>query len=165
MVTNGITKAIVERVIKSSLTHEDGSNIWGYAEAVKTLNPTPNEPIAGYYTVKQDGLYFYSSDKDTLFPGTNILSRKDLILKSPVKVGTQWETTEGAYYRIVGIGELKILNKSYTNTVLVVCDNSQIIDSSWYSLDIGLIKRIFNTGIGTQYPSNIKWELRDYSLL
>ena len=149
--------AIIERIIKNNITHEDGSNIWGYTEAVKVINPDPNEPIAGYNTFKTDGFYFYSSDKDTIIPGTNILCRKQLLLKSPVNVGTQWETTDGYLCRIANIGEIKVLDTSYPNTVLVISEKNQSIDSSWYSLNIGLVKRILNT--------TIKWELRYYSLL
>jgi hypothetical protein len=146
--------AILEKIIKNNITHEDGSNIWGYTEAVKVNNPNPNEPIAGYNTFKTDGFYFYSSDKDTMFPG--ILCRKQLLLKSPVIVGTQWETTDGFLCRIANIGEIKVLDTSYPNTVLVISEKNQGIDSSWYSLNIGLVKRILN--------STIKWELRNYSL-
>lgn len=157
--------AIIERIIKNNLTHEDGSNIWGYTEAVKVINPDPNEPIAGYNSFKTNGLYFYSSDKDTILPGTSILCRKQLILKSPVKVGTQWETNEGALCRIANISEFEVLGINYPNSVLVISEQNKSVDSLWYSLNIGLIKRVLNTGIGTQYPSTTKWELRSYSLL
>ncbi len=50
--------SVVERIIKNNTTHEDGSNIWGYTEAVKVNNPDPNEPITGYNTFKTDGLLF-----------------------------------------------------------------------------------------------------------
>ena len=157
--------AIIERIIKNNIIHEDGSNIWGYTEAVKVINPDPNEPITGYNTLKTYGLYFYSSDKDTVLPGTNLLCRKQLILKSPVKVGTQWETNEGALCRIANISDYEVLNANYPNTVLVILEQNQSIDSLWYSLNVGLIKRVLNIGIGTQYPSTTKWELRNYSLL
>ncbi|MFH1528481.1 MAG: hypothetical protein ABIG69_17895 [Bacteroidota bacterium] len=157
--------AIVERIIKNNITHEDGSNIWGYTEAIKVNNPNPNEPIAGYNTFKTDGFYFYSSEKDTMFPGTSILCRKQLILKSPVIVGTQWETKEGALCRISNVSDYKVLDKTYPNTVLIISELNQSIDSSWYSLNIGLVKRVYNIGMGTQYPSTTKWELRNYVLL
>lgn len=157
--------AIIERIIKNNTTHEDGSNIWGYTEAVKVINPDPNEPIAGYNTLKINGLYFYSSDKDTVLPGTSILCRKQLILKSPVKVGTQWETNEGALCRIANISDYEVLSTNYPNTVLVISEQNQGVDSLWYSLNVGLIKRVLNIGIGTQYQSTTKWELRSYSLL
>ena len=157
--------SVVERVIKNNITHEDGSKIWGYTEAVKVNNPDPNEPITGYNTFKTDGFYFYSSDKDTVFPGTSILCKKQLILKSPVTVGTQWETNEGALCRIAKISDYKVLDTTYPNTVLVISEQNQSIDSTWYSLNVGLIKRIYSIGIGTSYPSTIKWELQNYSLL
>lgn len=157
--------AIIERIIKNNTTHEDGSNIWGYTEAVKVINPDPNEPIVGYNTFKTNGMYFYSSDKDTVLPGTNLLCRKQLILKSPVKVGMQWETNEGALCRIANISEFEVLGINYLNTVLVISEQNQSVDSLWYSLNVGLIKRVLNIGIGTQYPSTTKWELRSYSLL
>ncbi|MCK9425912.1 MAG: hypothetical protein M0Q21_07745 [Ignavibacteriaceae bacterium] len=157
--------AIVERVIKNNIIHEDGSNIWGCTEAVKVNNPDPYEPIAGYNTFKTDGFYFYSSDKDTMFPGTSILCRKQLILKSPVMVGTQWETSEGALCRIANISDYKVLDINYLNTALVISEQNQSVDSSWYSLNVGLVKRVLYIGIGSQYPSTIKWELRNYSLL
>ena len=157
--------AIVERIFKNNIIHEDGSNIWGYTETVKVTNPNPNEPVVGYYTLKSDGLYFYSSDKDTMFSGTSILCRKELILKSPVKVGTQWVTNENALCRITNISNYKIFNKDYPNTVLVIYQKNQFLDSSWYSLNIGLIKRVLTTADSTQYQSITKWELEEYSLL
>ncbi|MCF8242781.1 MAG: hypothetical protein K9J16_15490 [Melioribacteraceae bacterium] len=157
--------AIIERIIKNNIIHEDGSNIWGFTEAVKVYNPDPNEPIAGYNTFKTDGLFFYSSDKDTMFPGTTILCRKELVLKSPVEVGTEWETNSGVVCRIEDISEYNVLDKIFPNTVLVVSKINQNIDSLWYSLNIGLVKRVLNVGIGTDYQSTSIWELRDYSLL
>lgn len=157
--------AVLERIIKNNIIHEDGTNIWGYTEAVKVTNPDPNEPIVGYNTFKTDGLYFYSSDKDTIFPGTNTLCRKQLILKSPVKIGTQWETNDAALYRIANISDYEVRNINYPNTVLVILEQNQNIDSLWYSLNVGLVKRVLNIRIDPQYPSTIKWELRKYSLL
>ncbi len=157
--------AIIERVIKNNITHEDGSNIWGYTEAVKVINPDPNEPIAGYNTLKSDGLYFYSSEKDTMLPGTSILCKKLLILKPPIKIGTQWATNEGALCRIANISDYEVLDTNYPNTVLVISEQNQSVDSLWYSLNVGLIKRVLNIGIGTQYLSTTKWELRNYVLL
>ncbi|HRN70864.1 MAG TPA: hypothetical protein PLS49_06825, partial [Candidatus Woesebacteria bacterium] len=34
---NEAENAIIERIIKKNITHEDGSNIWGYTEAVKVI--------------------------------------------------------------------------------------------------------------------------------
>lgn len=157
--------AVLERIIKNNIIHEDGSNIWGYTEAVKATNPNPNEPIAGYNSIKIDGLYYYSSDKDTMFPGTTILCIKNLILKSPVIVGTQWTNIGGGLCSIVSIGDFEVLTKNYSNSVLVVSQQNQSIDSSWYALNIGLIQRVLKTNIGTQYESTTKWQLRSYSLL
>ena len=153
--------AILERIIKNNTTHEDGSKIWGYTEAVKVNNPNPNEPIAGYFTLKSDGFYFYSSAKDTMFPGTNILCKKQLLLKPPISVGTQWETTDGFLCRIAKIGTYKVLDTNYKNTVLVISERNQGIDSSWYSPNVGLVKHVQSI----QHQSSIKWELRDCSLL
>ncbi len=157
--------AIIERILKNNINHEDGSNIWGYTEAIKVNNLNTNEPIAGYNTFKTDGFYFYSSDKDTMFPGTNILCRKQLLLKSPVTVGTKWETSEGASCRVVKISDYKVLDTTFPNTVLVISEQNQSVDSSWFSLNVGLVKRVLSNGIGSQYPSTTKWELRNYSLL
>lgn len=157
--------AVVERIIKNNKTHEDGSNIWGYTEAVKVTDPNPNEPIVAYYSFKSDGLYYYSSDKDTMVSGTNILCGKDLILKSPVKVGEEWVNSTGANSRIISIGNFKVLNKNYPETVLVVTEKDGNVDSSWYALNVGLVRRVNHILIGQPYSSIVKWELKDYSLL
>lgn len=157
--------SIIVREIRNNITHEDGSNIWGYTEALKVIDPDSNAPISSYYTLKSDGLYFYSSEKDTMISGTSILCKKQLILKSPVKIGTQWKTKEGDLCRIANISDYKVLDINYPNTVLVISEQNQNVDSSWYSLNVGLIKRVLNIGIRTQYPSTIKWELKKYILL
>jgi hypothetical protein len=156
--------AVIERILKNNIIHEDGSNIWGYSEAVKLVIPNPDEPIVGYYTTKTEGLYYYSFPKDTIIPGTNILCSKQLILKSPVKVGTQWESFKGAVSHIASIDDIQILNKIYPKTALVITENGANIDSCWYSENIGLVKRVFHLLIGQPDSLVTKWELRDYSL-
>lgn len=157
--------AIVERVIKNNITHEDGSNIWGYTEAVKVANPNPDEPVVGYYTFKSDGLYFYSSTKDTMFAGTSILCRKELLLQYPIKVGAEWETYSGAIGRIVSVSDYKVLENNYPGTVLVVTKINKNIDSSWYALNVGLVKNVKYFLLGEEEYSTVKWELRNYSFL
>jgi len=157
--------AIIEWILKTNITHEDGSNIWGYTEVVKVNYPDSSLQIAGYYAIKPEGIYYYSSDKDTMIAGTNILCEKELALKSPVTVGTEWITNEGAASRIVSIGNLVVLNNRYSQTVLVVSEKNATPDNSWFALNIGFVKRVQHYGIGQPYSSITKWELRNYSLL
>jgi len=159
---NGSEFAVLERVIKNNITHEDGSNIWGYTEAVKIANPNPDEPVVGYFTFKSDGLYYYSSAKDTMFTGTNILCRKELLLKDPIKVGTQWEANAGGLSEIMSISDVQVLEKNYPGAVLVVTKLNNNIDSSWYALNIGLVKNVKYYLSSEETSSSVTWELRNY---
>jgi len=157
--TTNSHSAIIERITKTISIHEDGSTIFGYTEALKAMNPDPNEPIVGYNTFRENGLYYYSSDKDTLFAGTNILCQKELLLKSPLIEGAKWETNGGAICHIKKVENFKLFENSYPETILVIREINMSVDSSWYAINVGLVKRVIQNSVDQSFA---KWELRQY---
>lgn len=148
--------AIVKREIKNQITHEDGSLIYGYTEEVVVNNPNPNEPISGYYSQKEGAVYYYSSPKDTMFPGTTILCKKIPFIKSPLTIDNTW-IVENDTFNVVGFPSIVVNEQTYDKTILIVSKRNTYIDSTWFSKDIGIIKK--KTMVTDSFS---EWNLKSY---
>ena len=152
-------RAIVKREIKNKVTHEDGSIIFGYYEGLVSSNPNPIEPVNGYYSDKDNAIYYYSSSKDTMvISGTTILTQKTPILKMPLSIGAYWIVASDTF-KIESFSSINIDEKIYNQTILVVTRNNISIDSTWFSKEIGIVRRkVFNSN------SFVEMKLKSYSL-
>lgn len=155
---NSSEHAIIKREIKNQLTHEDGATIHGYSEEVVVANPNPNEPIVGYYSHKENAIYYYSGPKDTMFPGTSILTVKLPLIKSPVMNEVSW-IVKNDTFKINCPLSISFQGVTYNNTILVVRRNNNVLDSMWFSKGIGLVKEKLKTNWST-----VHWELESYVL-
>ena len=153
-----ILDEIVEKIVTNNVNHEDGTNLWGFTKTIVVPNSNPSL-IVGYNAIKDDGLYYYSSTKDTAYSDSNILCEKELLLKSPIQIGQNWITNNGVISRIAKVYDFNLDGTIYPETVLVIRENDGDIDSMWYALDIGLLKRSIRLSYEQPNSEMIKLEL------
>lgn len=116
-------RAIIKREIKDTMTHKDGSLLYGYTEGVVINNPDSNAPVTGYYSLKDNRLWNYYYLTDTL-------EYKTLMIQSPLILNSYWVENNDTI-RIASFLSIEVNNNVYHNSMLIIRKNSAYIDSTW----------------------------------
>lgn len=147
----------VVRTIIDTVHHKDGSLLFAFNES---YNGSPSNVIVGYYGY-ENGTIYSCTNTDTIVD--SIHAGKSPLLKSPIQVNNSWVfkwPKRVCSFIIASIDSNKSGRVPPDSVVLVVGRWDDVIDSSWFARDIGLIKR--RSYFSNKYYS--KTDLQSYEI-
>lgn len=101
--------------------------------------------------LKDDGIYSVFTQEE-MYESDNILNIKpnknELILKSPLKVGTSWTGESGAEYKITSVDCKLETYAGNFNTIEVTSTHDNLTKKTYFAEGLGIIKIVLNESSG-----------------
>jgi hypothetical protein len=160
---SGIAETSFRWTVIDTIRHTDGSLLYAYHQ-----NDHPDTCIFYYYTIHEDGVYFYSGPTDTTedCQGQKYPTIKRKILEMEMDDTSEWLTydfptsTPDTFTVTTGL-ILHVNDYYFKNVILVVRNRTYHIDSLYYEKYVGLVRGVYHDRSG--WPRQII-EIEEYSV-
>jgi hypothetical protein len=160
---SGLLETSFRWTVIDTIRHTDGSLLYAFHQ-----NEHPDTCIYYYYTVHDDGVYFYSGPTDTTEDrqGQRYPTVKRKILEMEMDNTSEWLTYDFPTsipdtFRLVTGLKLHLGDYYFKNVILVVRNRTFSIDSLYYEKGVGLLRGVYQDRSG--WPTQVI-EIEDYSI-